>query len=139
MKKLLPIIIVLIVVAGGSFYGGMKYGENKKATGGSLSARMQQSRMQPFNGGQKRVGIGQNGGGFTNGEIIAKDDQSLTVKLVNGGSKIIFYSPATEVAKTVAGSSVDLVIGQTITANGTANPDGSITAQLIQLRSNVPK
>ncbi|MCX6786004.1 MAG: hypothetical protein NTZ18_04100 [Candidatus Komeilibacteria bacterium] len=139
MKKILPVIIALIVVAGGAFYGGMQYDKSKTAA--SLSARQQQ-----FAGGIGRTrtgtgatGAGQNDGGFTSGEIIAKDDKSITVKLGTGGSKIIFYSPTTEVAKTVTGNSADLAIGQTVTANGSANSDGSLTAQTIQIRPTPPQ
>lgn len=76
-----------------------------------------------------------NGGdGFIAGEIISKDDKSLTIKSPNGGSKIILYSSATEISKMASGTIADLSIGQTLTVSGQANQDGSFTAQLIQIR-----
>lgn len=133
VKKILPIIIVVVIVAGGAFYGGMKYGQSK--------VPVPDFRQGDF---QRTTGAGgnqQGGGGFTSGEIIAKDDpakdgagKSITIKLQNGGSKIIFYSESTEISKFASGSSNDLEIGKTIMANGTANQDGSITAQTIQMR-----
>ena len=74
---------------------------------------------------------------MTVGEIIAKDDTSITVKLRDGGSKIIFYSSSSEIGKFTDGTIEDLIIGKNITINGKANPDGSITAQSIQIRPKI--
>lgn len=154
MKKLVPVIIaVAVVVGGGAFFGGMKYAESKSpagrfAQGGNLPADLQnlspeerQQRLQELgaNGGGFRGGMGMGGqraagGGFTAGEIISKDDKSVTVKLQDGGSKIIFLSDSTEITKSAAGTLSDLEVGKNISVTGTANSDGSVTAQNIQLR-----
>jgi len=84
--------------------------------------------------GAGKMAGGQRGANFIGGEIIAKDDKSVTVKLPDGGSKILFFSASTEITKSVAGSSEDLQIGQTISANGETNDDGSVNAKTIQLR-----
>jgi len=137
-KTIVSFIIALVVVAAASFYGGMIFGKHQAS-----SQRFGQ--FQNFGGSQDRQGT-QTGGmqkrnnsaGFSSGEIINKDDRSITVKLQNGGSKIIFFSAETSVGKAVDGTINDLAVGQNIMANGTANNDGSITAQVIQIRPQTP-
>lgn len=138
-KKLLPIIIVVIVVGVGAFYGGMKYGQSKGSqSAGSfvnLTPEQRQARLQQFGAGGVGAQRGtQTNGGFASGEIISKDDKSITVKLQDGGSKIIFFSDTTEIVKLASGTLGDLEVGKTVSVNGKANQDGSVTAQSIQIR-----
>ena len=125
-KKNLSIIIavvVILVVCAGSFYGGMLYNKSK-------------SKNPSFEGLNPGVSIRGNkqSGSMTSGEIISKDDKSITVKLMVGGSKIILFSSSTEVGKFVNGTADDLEIGKTVMVQGQTNNDGSVTAQSIQLR-----
>jgi len=140
-NTIIGIIIALLVVAGGSFYGGMIYGRTSLAAmrGGQFRNMNpeQQSKegMQQFQpGGQMQRNGSRGNSGFTIGEVISKDDKSITVKLPDGGSKIIFYNASTSIGKTVDGLIEDVVVGENVIANGTSNSDGSITAQLIQLQ-----
>jgi hypothetical protein len=135
MKKILPIIIAVIIVGAVSFYGGMLYRKSKGSANnfpetGNVMFRGNTDRGN-FQGGP---GNGRNTANATAGEIIAKDDSSITVKLFDGGSKIIFFSASTDITKTADGDANDLEVGKTVMASGTANSDGSITATTIQLR-----
>ncbi|MBI4155964.1 MAG: hypothetical protein HY507_01895 [Candidatus Zambryskibacteria bacterium] len=125
MNKKIVIVIGLVFV-GISFYGGMKYSQSK-------TTPTFQTRTGNLNG-QRVVRGGTTNGGFIAGEILLKDFQSITVKMQDGSSKIVLISPSTSVIKTVSGSLNDLVVGRQISTTGTANSDGSITAQSIQLR-----
>jgi len=130
-KNVLVIAIVAVVVAVGvaAFFGGMQLSGTKRL--GGLAGQ----NFQNFgNSNTNRARNGQAGSGFVNGDVIAKDNNSITVKLRDGGSKIIFYSSATEIGKFVNGTSSDLEIGKTVMITGTANPDGSVTAQSVQIR-----
>ena len=132
MKKILPIIIMAVIVGGIAFYGGMQYGQSASSSSAQIN---NQNPGQGGGFGMGRRGGGGQGGGFSGGQIVGKDDKSITVKLQDGGSKIIFYSGATRIMKSVQGAPGDLVVGENINVAGAANSDGSIVAESIQLRS----
>jgi ABC-type Na+ efflux pump permease subunit len=139
-KNILVTVVIVVIVGAGAFYGGMKYAQSKSLTPQSFQNLTAQQRQQLFaNAGGTRSGTrtGQGTSGFSAGQIIAKDDKSITIKMQDGSSKIVFYSDTTQVQKSTNGTSSDLQIGQEVTANGTANSDGSVTAQSIQIRPNV--
>lgn len=145
IKKLFIIIIVLVVVGGGAFYGGMKYGQNKslfsRQNFQNLSPEQHQQFLQGSIEGNLPRGTGRGvGANFLTGEVIAKDEQSLTLKMQDGSSKIVFFSDSTEISKTAEGSIGDVEVGKQIVVNGDQNSDGSYTAKTIQLspRSILP-
>src|SRR3989338_3990083 len=113
-KKTTFLIAAACIVGVGGFFTGTTY------------AKSQKNDFAVFTNtgsGQVRVGTGQmaNAGGtaqFLNrqggtaaGEIIAKDETSLTIKLPTGGSEIIFLSPSTSILKSVQGNRDDLSVG----------------------------
>ncbi|OGY40904.1 MAG: hypothetical protein A2Y82_03480 [Candidatus Buchananbacteria bacterium RBG_13_36_9] len=134
MKKNLPIFILLIIIiAAGSFYGGMLYGKSQSRPG-DFRNFMGKAPDGNFRGSAKVTN--QN---FINGEILSMDDKSITVKIPDNGSKIIFYSQTTTVSKTVDGVISDLKVGDNIMASGESNSDGSVTAKTIQIRPQMPE
>lgn len=126
-SKIILGIVILLIVGGGAFYGGVSYG--KSQTNASTTAA-----RASFAGRPGRTGAA--GAGFTMGTILSNDGSSITLQLptTTGGSKIILYSPTTQISKTASGTATDLATGTTVTVTGTANSDGSITAQSIQIR-----
>ena len=135
-KTLASFLVVVVVIGVGSFYGGMKYGEQQ----GLASTAGQGGNFRGMGGGGagRRGNGGSAGGDAASGEIISKDDTSITVKLRDGGSKIVFVSDSTQVMKSVSGALSDLVVGDQVTSFGTANADGSVTAKSIQIRPKLP-
>jgi len=136
-KMLVGFIIAMVVVGAGSFYGGMLYGKN---IGGKNLGRnfLAQGGQMMINGQGKIGGNRAAGVNFINGSIIAKDDESITVKSIDGGSKIILLSSTTQINKSVTGALSDLEVGKNIMVTGATNSDGSLTAKSIELRTDIP-
>jgi len=136
-KKIIPIIIILIIIGAGAFYGGMKYGQSKSPSNKFSSQNFQ--NLSPEQRQQLSQGrTGGAGANFLNGEVIAKDAQSLTLKMQDGGSKIVFFSDSTKISKTTEGSINDVEVGKTLSVGGKQNSDGSFTAETIQLSPLTP-
>lgn len=132
------LIVILLGVVGGAFFGGMQYGQSKNPFSGFSSQNFQglssEERQELFQGnvgeGLQRIG---RGNGFLSGEVIDKDQQTLTLKMADGSSSIVFFSDSTQISKTTEGSVEDVEIGQQIMVSGEQNSDGSYTAKTIQL------
>lgn len=138
MKKILLSVIATAVIVGGSaFFGGMQYAKSQIPDMGDFASRFgnfdpsQRSGMSGGMGDFSRSQVG--GGGFVSGEILSLDAESMTIKLTDGGSKLVFFSDASKVNKMMEGSSADLATGTMITVTGTGNDDGSVTASTIQI------
>jgi hypothetical protein len=129
MKKNITILIIAIIVAvGGGFYGGMQY---QKATGAKPAAGL--AARGNFTGARTGARTGANGAGFTNGQILSKSDNSITVKLSTGGSEIVFLAPSSQIMQSSTTTVASLSVGQNVMVTGTSNSDGSITARTIQV------
>jgi len=136
MKNTKLIIGVLLIVVGiTSFFGGMKYQQSK----GFLMTDIQPGNTHPGMAGRpgsERV-MGSSNSGMVSGEIIEKDEASITVKQADESTKIILLSEDTEISKTSEGSVDDFKTGETVMIFGQDNPDGSISAVNIQLNPRV--
>jgi hypothetical protein len=137
MNKTIYTIIVVALVGGAlGFWGGMIYANNSAKTARETGM----SNFQNLTAAQRvqvNMRRGGQGGGSVAGDIISKDDKSITVKSADGGSKLIFFSTSTRVTKFAEGNIEDVAVGAQVVINGIANSDGSITAQAIQIRPTV--
>lgn len=135
MKKYLT-HIVWFVVAIAAFFGGTYYSKATVPVSGNRgNFAFSSSTRAGFTG---RGGAGVNGGGFATGQILSMDSQSFTVQLPNGNSEIVFYSSSTQVSKPSPASVNDLVPGTNVVVGGMQNPDGSVSAQTVQIRESMP-
>ena len=128
-QKITGIILGTVVLMGGSFYEGMQYATSNTPA--------QSTRTGGFSG-TRGAGRGGNGG-FITGEVLSKDDQGITVKMRDGGSSIVFIGKTATVSKSATGSVDDITVGAQVMVAGSKNTDGSINAQSVQIRSELPK
>lgn len=132
-------VATVVVFSGISFYGGVRYQRSRSQPvpfGQNFQNLTPEQRQQAFGqlrssgNGTRRV----SGQGFWSGEVISRDDKSITVKSRDGSTKIVFYSGATSVGKLASGTPADLAVGTQVTVTGSAGQDGTLTAESIQLR-----
>jgi len=132
---IIMLVIVALVVGGASFFGGMKYQQSKqpsRADFQSLSQLRGGMRQPDMSAGTQQ----REGSGMIRGEIIDKDEESITLKLPDDSSKIILISENTTINKTIEGLADDLETGKQVAVFGQENSDKSISATNIQLRNN---
>ncbi len=132
---IISLVVIALVIVGAAFYGGMKYGQNNKSqvVSGSFSQRTGGQFGTSTQRGNRSLG------GLVIGQIIAVDNNSITIKAQDGGSRIVFLSASTTVSHMTTGTIGDLIIGSNVSVNGTTNTDNnSISAQTIQIRPAAP-
>jgi hypothetical protein len=129
-NSLIITVLVAILFAIGGFFAGQKY-QQRRTVG--------MARQIGNVAGARYTGQPQRGNGFrpVAGEIIASDEKSITVKLVDGGSKIVLLSEKTEINKASSANKEELKVGEKVSIFGTENSDGSVTATNIQIGAMV--
>jgi hypothetical protein len=129
LKSPVVLIIGALVIAVVGFFGGMQY--QKMQTGSSRNVQFGNRQ----NGGGRFAMM--NNGGMQGrpviGQILSLDDKTMTVKMMDGSSKIVILPDNMTISKTDSGSKADLKVGENIGVFGQANSDGSVTAQNVQL------
>lgn len=123
-KNLIITILLLVITGGGMFFAGMKYQQSKRQ---AFPSRLNQGQ------GQRAVGTNRNGFQPINGEIIASDGKSITVKMADNSSKIVLITDNTIINKADTATKEELKTGEKVAVFGTQNSDGSVSAQNIQL------
>ena len=124
-------IILLVVALISGFFAGSYYKGTQTTPSTNIASF---ARGTTGSSTRSRAG-GFGAGGGTTGDIISKDNQSITIALPSGGSQIIFVNPNTSISKSVSGNLLDLSTGTAVVVNGTTNSDGSsMTANSINIR-----
>ena len=125
-KNIFIAIVFVILAGGGGFYAGMQY--QKTNASSSIGMMGQQA------GGQFRQRGGQNANFRpVRGQVISSDDSSMTVKLMDGSTKIVVVSGKTMFIKSNTASKSDVKTGDTVMVMGSQDSSGSVTAQTIQI------
>jgi hypothetical protein len=128
MKNIWLTIVAAIVCAVVFFFIGQAVGKGSAASAAGARGSFSSSTR----GAAGRAGAA--GGGFASGQVVSVDGNSLTVQLPNGNSEVVFFSSSTQVIKPQVASLSALTPGTQVLVGGTANSDGSVSAQTIQIR-----
>ena len=128
-NTLLGGLVLAVIIASAAFYGGMTYAKSQVPSRGQFANGQ-------FTGTGAAGARGARGGtgGFTAGEILSKDATSITIKMQEGGTKIVLVSTSTQIMKSASGTLDDLSTGTNVVVTGSSNSDGSVTAQSVQIR-----
>jgi len=139
--------IVIAVVAFGAGWG-IKGSSSPAATNGASATAGAFSGAGGAGGARGFGGAGRAGGaggGLVVGTVVSVDPTSISVALPNStsttattGSTVVLYSTGTNILKSVIGSAADLSVGESVTVQGSANSDGSMSASTIQIRPTPP-
>ena len=136
-KKRILLGVAVIIALGAGFFGGMMYEKGSVAAsslGQDVSMRAGiGSRASGFGGMAPRTGSAGIGGGFATGEILSRDEKSITIRTPDGGSKIVYFSDTTSISKSYPTAASDLLVGERVRVNGKNGPDGTVAAGNIDI------
>jgi hypothetical protein len=138
MKNNTVIIIAIISLAlgfgGGYLFKNYQVGKMRPNFGSQLPDRQRngqelQNVQRPQNGQGPQAGFG----GMVMGEIISQDENSITVKIQDGSTKIVILGDSTTYSKSQSIEKAELSTSNQVRVFGNLNSDGSVTAQNVQL------
>lgn len=139
-QKIIVACAVTAVIAGGVGYvGGVKMSSLKRPN--MLSGRSGQTMNFRGNNGDGQKNTKVNGnvpsmmgrGGATSGEVTAKDDKSITIKMNDGSSRMVILSDKTTYRMSSDASLDKVVVGTKVAAFGEASADGSVVASNVEI------
>ncbi len=123
-------VAIIVVVGLAGFFGGMKYQSSKQPTFNRQSFGGAQGGPSGLRGGMGgRTGLNRP----VSGDVISSDEKSITVKMIDGSSKIVLITGTTQINKASQAAKSDITPGTKVAVFGQTNTDGSVTAQNIQL------
>jgi hypothetical protein len=133
--KIILGIVVVLLVTGASFYGGMVYGKSQAQA--AIAARRQGAFPGGGANGQFTGQPGANGRtggqGGTFGQIDSIGDGVLVIKDNNGQQTQVKVTDTTLIEKQAAVKLTDLKTGETVIVSGSKGTDGVITARSVQV------
>jgi len=131
-QTIIVAVITLLVGLGGGYYGAHAFTSNNPR-GNAAFTRGGTAGTFAFNATGAR-GQGAAGAGGLSGTVISKDATSITIDTRDGSSHIALTGTSTVVAKSIAGTLDDVVVGSTVLVMGVQNSDGSVSAKSLQIR-----
>jgi hypothetical protein len=129
IKIILGIILVL-AIAGGSFYGGSVYGKSQ-ATAGFTARRQGAANTQFGQGAQGTTGQTRTSN-MLFGTVKSVNDDGLVVTDSSGNTINVKVASTTLIEKNMSVKVTDLTEGETVIISGNRADDGTITARSLQ-------
>lgn len=140
-------VVVLIVVAGGSFLGGTLFGRNQAQVSAAsrrgtffqgTAGQNGQGGLQVFRSGTpgaqgEGTQRGQGFGGGTFGTIEKIGDGEMVVTDQSGKQTTVKVSDTTLIEKQASVTLKDLAQGETVIVSGSTGQDGVVTARSVQV------
>jgi len=144
MNRVLTIVLgvlVVVVIAAGSFYGGTVFGKNQAqptfpVLGEGEGLPRVRGQFGPPPGGQAGTESGQftgRQGGMLFGEIQTIGSGALTVTDPSGQQITVYIADTTLIQKQATVTLADLEEGETVIISGNRDDDGNITARSLQV------
>jgi len=131
-------VVLVLIIAAGSFYGGMLFGKSQAQTTGAAPAAFQGGGA--FAGAPNAAGTpgarmfrGNGDGNMVFGTIKEIGDGVLVLTDNNGNDTQIKVTDTTLIEKNASVKLVDLTPGETLMVSGSAAADGVITARSVQV------
>jgi hypothetical protein len=133
-KNLIIAVVVTAIIAGGiGFAGGRQVAEKRKVTqDGNMITGDQSDRTGRFGSPSKSPNRGIRGG-FVSGQIISRDATSMTVKLPDGNTRIVFLGANLEVTAYSSSTQAALVVGSHVRVSGETADAGALTARRVDI------
>src|SRR5258706_6762867 len=105
-KNIIIAVLLVVLALGGGFFAGMQYEKSKSP---SLAGGNGQFFRRFGQNGQNSQAVRP-----VRGQVLSIDSTGMTVKLMDGTSKIVVVSPSTSFVKSTAASSSDVKSGDTV-------------------------
>jgi flagellar basal body-associated protein FliL len=121
-------VVLVIVATAGGFFGGMMFQKNQTPSLGGAVGRGNFVGRFGAQGGQSAAAFRP-----VRGQVLDMSNNSLTVKMSDGSTKIVVLSESTAFMQSTKAALSDVKTGDTVNVVGTANSDGSVTATDIQI------
>lgn len=132
-------LILLLVVGGVSFGAGYKVSDAKKSNStGFTRGGNGNGQFGTLRNGTPGSAMVRGGNRQTIGEVISLDDKTMTVKMLDGSSKIVLLSSTMTINRLADAAKSDLKVGSKVAVFGATNSDGSQTATQIELDPRMP-
>jgi len=127
-KKNLLLAVVVVAALAASFWLGRLSGY-----GNANMALANRRQVGPMTTGQRQgLTNGQNIQNRTVGQIDKINDKQLTIKLMDGGSRLLMLPSEAVITRMASATATDLVVGQNIMASG-AEENGMIVVKTLQV------